>query len=484
MSSGTRYLERIQDGRQVWLNGEVVKDIPRHPAFRGTVQTIASVLDLQDDPVVGPQLMFETETGVRANLAYLVPVNKEDIIRRGRSFKIWSDATFGVMSRIAGYYRSQITGLYMNRHLIDQEQPHYAERIEKYFNYVRDHDLLIASAGHDPQIDRSKPAHELGDLYTAVRIVKETEEGIVVRGAKVLATGGAYLDEIMVVPNSRRTAAEKPYALLFIIAANTPGVYQISRESFASLDEEDHPLSSRYDEMDTVLVFDDAFIPWERVMVKEDPDTLWRLRTDPVSSLYGQHEIIVRLASKLEFVLAVAVELAESISITKFAHVQEKLAELAFQVESVKALWYAAEHRSVLHPLGVWLPGKEELVAARNLGTKYYPRAIEILQQLSGSGMLQAPSRLSDLSGPLGSHLQKYYRGADRGAEERAKLLKLAWDLVGSRLGARHELYERFYSGDPARTYAGQYVEYDKRELIDRSRAACIGSAGFRQADA
>ncbi len=335
------YIERIQDDRQVWLDGELVTNIPGHPDFRGTVQSIASVLDLQEDPVLGPQLTFETETGAKANLAYLVPTAKEDIVRRGRSFKIWSDATFGVMSRIAGYYRSQITGLYINRNLIDQEQPYYAERIVNYFNYVRDNDLLITSAGHDPQIDRTKPAHELGDLYTAVRIVRETEDGIIVRGAKLIATGGAYLDEIIVSPLARKTAAEKEYALLFVVAVNTPGVHQISRESFASNEEADHPLSSRYDEMDTMLVFDDALIPWERVLVKEDPDTLWKLRTDYVSSGYGQHEIVVRLVSKLEFVLAVAVELAESIGITKFAHVQEKLAELAFQVESIKALWHA-----------------------------------------------------------------------------------------------------------------------------------------------
>ncbi|WP_053372610.1 4-hydroxyphenylacetate 3-hydroxylase family protein [Paenibacillus sp. FJAT-27812] len=471
MSSGKRYIERLNDGRQVWLNGEWVKDLPSHPDFRGTVASIASILDLQDDPDIGPQLTFETETGVKANLAYLIPTEKEDNIRRGHSFKIWSDATFGVMSRVAGSYRSQITGLYINRNFINQEQPHFAERIENYFKYVRDNDLLITSAGHDPQVDRSKLAHDLGDLYTAVRIVRETEDGIIVRGAKMIATGGAYLDEIIISPLAKKTAAEKEYASLFVIPANNPGVYQISRESFASQQEEDHPLSSRYDEMDTVIVFDDALIPWERVLVKEDSDTLWKLRTDHVSNGFGLHEIVVRLVSKLEFVTAVAVELAESINITKFAHVQEKLAELAFQVESVKALWYSSEHKSTLHPLGVWLPSKQELATAKNLGNKYYPRAIEILQQLSGSGMLQVPSRLDDLRGPLGPELQKYYRGSDRSAEERGKLLKLSWELVGSQLGARHELYERFYAGDPARTFAVQFLDYDKRELIAKARA-------------
>ncbi|WP_127531022.1 4-hydroxyphenylacetate 3-hydroxylase family protein [Paenibacillus kobensis] len=469
MSSGAAYLNRLNDGRRVWLDGAIVPDIRSHPAFQGTVRSVAAILDLQDDTDTESQVTFTTDTGGKANIAYLIPETKEDLFRRSRGLQVWSDATFGVMSRVGGFYRTQLTAWHISRHLIEREQPYFPQKIADYYAFVRDNDLLVTAAGHDPQIDRTKLAHELGDLYTAVRIVRETQEGIVVRGAKMIATGAPYMDEIIVSPHSKKTGDEQRYAVMFAVPASHPGVHLICRESFASQQKDDHPLSSRFDEMDAVLVFDDALIPWERVFIKDDPEAIWHIRSDRFGRALSLHENIVRLASKLEFTAAVGTELAYSIGITPFAHVQEKLAELYYQLESIRALLLSAEHQATLHPLGVWEPALEPIITAKNLGNRFYPRALEILQQLSGAGMLQVPSTIAELNGPLGSQLQKVYRGADRGSEERVKLLKLSWDLVGSRLGARHELYERFYAGDPVRTYAGQYADYDKQPLLEKA---------------
>ncbi|MFF2483436.1 4-hydroxyphenylacetate 3-hydroxylase family protein [Paenibacillus sp. NPDC058071] len=471
MTAGINYFNRLNDGRRIWLDGEIVPDIRLHPAFRGTVQSVSALMARQDDPASEELLTFRTDTGTKANIAYLIPETREDLFRRSRGLKLWSDATFGVMSRVGGFYRSQLTAWYIARDLIKEEQPYFPQKIADYYAYVRDNDLLLTAAGHDPQVDRTKLAHELGDLYTALRIVGENEEGIIVRGAKMIATGAPYMDEIVVSPHSKKTGDEQRYAVMFAIPASHPGVHLICRESFASEREEDHPLSSHFDEMDAVLVFDDALIPWERVFIKDDPDAIWKIRSDRMVGALSLHENIVRLVSKLEFTAAVGSELAESIGIKAFAHVREKLAELYFQLESVKALLLSAEHRASLHPLGVWEPALEPILTAKNLGNRYYPRSLEILQQLSGAGMLQVPSTIAELRGPLAEQLKRAYRGADRDAEERVKLLKLAWELVGSRLGARHELYERFYAGDPVRTYAGQYVEYDKRQLLERVAA-------------
>ncbi|GCL73768.1 4-hydroxyphenylacetate 3-hydroxylase family protein [Paenibacillus naphthalenovorans] len=465
MSSGQSYLQRLNDGRNVWFRGSIVQDIATHPSFAGTVASVARILDLQDHPETKERLTFVTESGGRANRAFQVPTAKEHIFQRSDSFRLWSDATFGVMSRVAGFYRAQLTGWFIRRELIRSKQPYYPDKIKNYYTHLRDNDLLLTAAGHDPQIDRTKLASELGDLYTAVRILKETEDGIIVRGAKMIATGGPYMDEIMVSPHSPKTQDEQRYAVMFAIPASHPGVHLICRDSFASEREEDDPLSAHYDEMDAILVFDDALIPWERVFIKDDPEVIWSIRSDRYVSAISAHENIARLISKLEFVAAVGNELAQSIGIKKFTHVQEKLAELFFQLESIKALLLSAEHHAELYPDGVWAPQLQPLITAKNLGNRYYPRAIEILQQLSGAGMLQVPSSIAELQGPLGDKLQTYYRGADRNAQERVRLLKLAWDLVGSPLAGRHELYERFYAGDPVRTYAAQYLEYDKKSL-------------------
>ncbi|GAA3402455.1 4-hydroxyphenylacetate 3-hydroxylase family protein [Paenibacillus hodogayensis] len=479
MSEASNYLQRLQDGRNVWVNGERVADLTTHPVFSGTVKTVARTVALQDDPEVGGELTFETDTGVRSHNAFLVPERVEDIARRSRAFEIWTDASFGTMSRLGGSYRSQVTGLYINRAFAVPDQPHYAERMERYYRDVRDRNLLVTSAGHDPQIDRTKLASQLGDLYTAVRIVRETEEGIVLRGAKMIATGAPYMDEIIVSPLKPIPASEKDYALMFFVAVGTPGVHLLCRESFASENEEDHPLSSRYDEMDAVVIFDDALIPWERVLVKNDPDLLWKVRSQSIVGNLSVHENIVRSVNRLEFVAAVGNELADSIGIKKFAHVQDKLAELFYQIEAIKALLLVSERNPVRHPAGVWLANGKPLTTAKNLMNRFYPRAVEILQLLSASGVLQAPSTMADFRGPLGPRLEEYFRGADRSAQERIQLLKLNWELTGSKLGARHVLYERYYGGDPERTHARQYEEYDKQPLLDKVKAR-LAAGGFR----
>lgn len=467
MGSGAKYKKRLLSGGNIWLDGKLVQDIGNHPAFAGTVESIASLLDLQDHPETREELTFEFSPGNRANMAFLIPETKEDIFRRSRAFRLWSGATFGVMSRVAGFYRSQLLGWYIHRDLIEEEAPGYSNKMKQYFEWVRENDLLITAAGHDPQVDRSKNADELGDLYTAVKIVRETEEGIVVRGAKMIATGAPYMDEIMISSHKVRNEKERGYGAMFAIAVNTPNVHLVCRESFASNNKHDYPISSRFDEMDAVIVFDDALIPWERVFIQDDVEAMSKVRSDAFVAAISMHEIIVRLVSKLEFIAAIGNDLAESIGITKYQHVQAKLAELFLQVETINTLLLSAEHSSTNYD-GVWAPAIDPMITAKNLGMKFYPRAIEILQQLSGAGMLQTPSSLGEFHSEIGEFVQKYYRGADRNAENRIKLLKLSWDLVGSPLGSRHELYERFYAGDSVRSFATQYLQYDKTNLMER----------------
>jgi 4-hydroxyphenylacetate 3-monooxygenase len=147
--------------------------------------------------------------------------------------------------------------------------------------------------------------------------------------------------------------------------------------------------------------------------------------------------------------------------------VKEKLAELIIQLETIKALLLASENKAKMHN-GIMLPDQDFLTTARNLGTRFYPRALEIIQQIGAGGLLQVPSSLKELEGPIGPLLKEYYQGTETSAEDRTRLIKLSWDLLGSPLASRHELYERFYSGDPVRTYAAQYTNYKKRQnLVD-----------------
>ena len=457
------YFQRLNDGRKVWIDGEVVEKFETHEAFKGTVHTIQSLLAKQTEVQTKSILTYKTEEGTDAHLSFLIPRTKEDLERKRVAYQYWTDQTFGVMSRLSEYARSLFVGWYANREELEAVSPGISQKIAQYYLKSRNQDLLSTVAAHDPQKNRSKTVKEIEN--GVLKTVGKNSEGIIVRGAKMIATAAPYVDELLITSYHKRGENERELANVFFVPTAAEGLHIVCRESFADNRSEDHPLSARYDEMDAVLIFDDVFIPWERVIVHENPELAWKLRIDVPSSLLGQHQTVVRLVSKLEGIVAIGNELAETAGATQFLHVKEKLAELIIQLETIKALLVASEQKSKMYN-GILLPNQDFLTTARNLGTRYYPRALEILQQIGAGGLLQVPSTISELNGPIGSYLKAYYKGTYTDAEERTQLIKLAWDIIGSPLGVRHELYERFYSGDPVRTYAAQYQKYEKKQSL------------------
>ncbi len=464
-SRGEQFIRSLQDGRSIWLDGKQVKDVSGHPAFRGTLQTLKHLFDSLDDKETQDKIGYwNPTTGTYVHNAFLVPRSREDLRRRREAFAYWANETHGVMSRLSEFARSLVTGWYASRHAFTPFDPQFADKITRYYEEARDKDLFVTTALLDPQIDRSKRPGEQRHPDAVLRIVRETEDGVIVRGAKMIATSAPYCHDFVIFPYHPLKEDEKQHAHLLIVPANLPGLHIVCRESFASDRQEEHPLSARYEEMDAVLFFDDVLVPWERVLLKGDIQAVWQLRMNGVANALAFHQTVVRLLAKLQFVAGVSVAVAESIGAQHFLHVQEKLGELVTQVESIKALLLASEIQSRPHESGTVLPSMVPIETARNLGTRYYPRAIEILKQIGAGGYMQVPSTVAELEGPLAEMMNVSYAGRHVDADDKVRLFKLAWDLIGSPLGSRHDLYERFYAGDPVRTFANQYLHYDKSD--------------------
>ncbi|RXZ82955.1 4-hydroxyphenylacetate 3-hydroxylase [Paenibacillaceae bacterium] len=478
---GQRFINSLRDGRNVWLDGQRIKDITIHPAFKGTLDTISRLFDSLDDPNIRSTVGFQTSNGFYAHNAFLVPSDKEDLLRRREAFSCWAEETHGVMSRLSEYARSLVTGWYADRDTFTCYDPQFADKITRYYEKARDQDLFLTTALLDPQIDRSRRPGQQSHPDAVLRIVKETDEGVVVRGAKMIATAGPYTHDFVIFPYMRLQEDEKALAHLLIVPANLPGLHIQCRESFASSHQTSHPLSANYEEMDAVLFFDDVLVPWDRVFLNGSPEGVWKLRMNPTANALAFHQTVVRLLSKLEFTAGVGFALAESIGVNGFLHVQEKLGELITQVESIQALLLTSEFQSFRTEAGTIIPAMPPIETARNLGTRYYPRAIDILQMIGAGGFMQVPSSPEEMDGALGGFMETYFAGKDIAAQDKVRLFKLAWDLIGSPLGSRHELYERFYSGDPVRNYANQYLYADKDELsgiMNRFWQAHYGSKG------
>lgn len=463
---GQQYIDSLKDDRNVWLGGEKI-NVTAHPAFSGTLQTIKALFEMLDMSSFREEVGFiSPATGEYVHSAFLVPRNYKDLQTRSKAFACWAEKTNGVMSRLSDYARSRLTGWYATREYYRKFDNQFPEKIARYFTEARDRNLFLSAVQREPQMNRSASWDDQGE-NAVLRIVRKCSEGIVIRGAKMIATGGPYANDFIVYPVQKIPCSAPECATMLVVPANSKGLHILCREDFSSDNREEHPLSYQYDEMDSVLFFDDVLVPWERVLLYENPDALWEIRLNEASNSLAYHQTIVRLLVKLEFVSGIAFRIAKAIGVEQYLNVQEQLGELVSQIESIRALVLASEMEAAPDSYGNFLPKYRYIETARNLGTRYYPRAIEILKQIGAGGYFQMPT-MKDMRGMLSTLTDKYLQGTNIEAMERVRLFKLAWDLIGSPLGSRHDLYERFYAGDPVRLFATQYINYDKTKIIDK----------------
>ncbi|MBI4428291.1 MAG: 4-hydroxyphenylacetate 3-monooxygenase, oxygenase component, partial [Ignavibacteriales bacterium] len=279
-------------------------------------------------------------------------------------------------------------------------------------------------------------------------------------------------DEIMVFPSTllKNQEEDAPYAFGLAIPTNTTGLKFQCRETVDyGHSHYDHPLGSRFEEMDAVVIFDDVFVPWENIFLYRDVAKCNEAYAKTGAIVNMSHQVVVKNIAKTEFLLGLASLLAHTIAVETFQHIQEKLAEIWVNMETMKAFLRAAEADAELDEYGVMRPAWDPLDAARNLYPRLYPRMIEIIQQMGASGLVSVPTR-ADMSGPLTEEIKNYYQAARAEAHERIPLFRLAWDTALSAFGSRQVLYERFFFGDPVRMAGALVANHDRTAYMQRVR--------------
>lgn len=470
--TGEEFIQGLRDNREVWLGSERVKDVTTHPLFRPSIDSLAQLYDMQHEAAHHEHLTYTSPTsGKPVGTSFLIPRTREDLVRRRQMIKMWADATCGMMGRSADFLNTMVAAWAAKSSYFAQQSPECEERVLKYYEFCRERDVFLTHALIDPQVDRSKNRAEQADPYQCLGIVKETTQGLIVRGAKMIATAAPFADEILVWPfPPTLTEAESRYAMVFIIPVAAPGLKIICRESFTKLgNPTDHPLSGRYDEMDAVAVFDDVLVPWERVFLHGDSRLVAQLYAGTRIRELTAQQTNTRFLAKIEFVYGLLCLMAEAIGVQNAPAVQETLGEAATFVEIIKSALLASEVQAEVDPSnGVMYPALPPLQVGRTWAPRIYPRLMEMMRRLGAGGLMQLPASFDAFASPIGPDLEKYYRGAQISAQEKVKLFKLAWDLVGSDFGSRHLLYELYYAGDPSVLMAGFHREFNKQPLVSR----------------
>ncbi|NRD78929.1 4-hydroxyphenylacetate 3-monooxygenase, oxygenase component [Bacillus sp. BRMEA1] len=465
--TGKEFIDRIdQLNTDIWLQGKKVEGKKsEHPAFKGILKSKASLYDLQVDPCFANKLTFPSpESGEPIGLSYLQPKTKEDIKMRRIMIEHWARHTHGMMGRSPDYMNSTIMAFASSRNLLIGRENCFPENILALYERAKKHDLSFTHTFISPQVNRSQLLLNLSNEPISARVVNQNSKGIFIKGARLLATQGGLTDEVLVY--SAGGVLDEAEAFAFSLPSDTEGLKFICRESFVSGDSAfDYPLSSRYEEMDTILVFNDVFVPWERVFFYNNPEAAHDFMLQNSFHHFATHQVIIRQIVKTEFLLGIAQTIADTINIGDYQHIQEKLSEIIIGLETMKALLEKSEADAQFDEWGTLRPSLIPLQVATNIFPKIYPRFSEIIQLMGASGMVSLPTE-EDFQSDIGTALEKYMQGARINAVDRVKLFRLAWDLTMSSFGTRQTQYERYFFGDPIRLSSLLYKTYPKDEYV------------------
>jgi 4-hydroxyphenylacetate 3-monooxygenase len=449
--TGAEYLESLRDGREIWIYGERVKDVTTHPAFRNTARMLARLYDALHDPKHHDKLCSPTETGNGSftQKFYKAPRNVEEMVGSRDAIAEWARLTYGFMGRSPDYKAAFLATLGANP---DFYHP-YDANARRWYKKVVEEVTFVNHAIVNPPVDRNKQLEEVRDVY--MHVEKETDAGLIISGAKVVATTSSLTHYNFIANNGLLPIKTKDFAFVCIVPTGAPGVKLFCRPSYefaatATGSPFDYPLSSRMDENDSIIVFDKVFVPYENVFAYGD--------IDKVNNFFPRSGFLprfmfhgcTRMAVKLDFISGILLKAVEATGAKDFRGVQSQVGEILAYRNLFWALTEAMARNTTPWTPGYVSPNLESGLAYRVASNLAWTKIKEIIENVLASALIYLPSHANDFRVPeVRAMLDPYVRGSNGySAEERVKLMKLMWDAVGTEFGSRHGLYERNYFGN------------------------------------
>jgi 4-hydroxyphenylacetate 3-monooxygenase len=449
--TGQEYLESLRDGREIWIDGERVEDVTRHPAFRNTARMIARLYDAMHDPARHDVLTMETDTGSGGytHRFYRASRNIDELVASRDAIAAWARVSYGWIGRGPDYQAAFLATLGANAAFYEP----YHENAKRWYARVQEEVSFVTSAIVNPPVDRDRPLDEVKDVY--MHVEQETDRGLIVSGAKVVAMTSSLTHLNLIANNGTLPVKTRPFAFVCIVPSGAPGVKLFCRpssEMTAALmgTPFDYPLSSRMDENESILVFDKVLVPWEDVFAYGDIDKVNNLfpRSGflPRLMLHG----CTRLAVKMDFLAGLLLKAVEATGGKDFRGVQANVGEVLAWRNTFWALTDAMAHALMPWTPGYVSPNLDAGLAYRVMAHVAHPKIKEIIENVLASALIYLPSSALDFTAPeLRPYLEQFVRGSNGyTAEDRVKLMKLLWDAIGSEFGGRQELYERNYFGN------------------------------------
>ncbi len=476
LRTADQYLAALRDGRTVYYKGERVPDVTTHPDLGRAARHCAVDYSFTDDPHHRGLALTEDDDGVPINRFYKLPRTADDLLKRREMIAETTRAgrALIVLVREIGtdyLYASHI----VTKAMEDRAKAPYHERLRAFWKHVAHGDLAMGLAQTDVKGDRAGGPSEQEHPDYYVRIVDRQKDGIVVRGAKAHTTNAVFADEVIVLPCRALAEGDRDYAVSFAVPARAPGLKFIaSPVSGGGTSAFDHPVSSRHKVADTLTVFDDVFVPWERVFLCGETPYAGALALGFVE--YHRFTAISYKLPLLDLMIGCAMLAAESNGIASAGHVREKLSRLIAYRETVRALTVAAAHECTTKA-GLAVPSTTITNIAKQYFAENYHAMVQKVQDIAGGLLVTGPSE-ADWKNPETKHYVERYLGGKKGfgSVNRLKLFNLIRDYFASDFGGYHELLAihaegsleaqkitilRGFDAGPARAFAAECANLD-----------------------
>ncbi|MEI3854970.1 MULTISPECIES: 4-hydroxyphenylacetate 3-hydroxylase family protein [unclassified Ensifer] len=453
--TGKEYLASIDDGRVVWHGSERVKSVVSSRYYRNAAASFAALFDAASNPDDLELFNYRSADRLRQR-GFQIPATVGDLLGKRSMHEAWARYSFGFLGRTPDYMASGLAGFMAAKHVFEGDVYDGRQALERLYQDAADGSKFISFTLTNIRPDRRVPLsrQNSGGADIGVRAVRETDGGIYVSGVKAVGTAALFSDEIIVGSIEPLDLADTDYALTFSIPPATAGVSLISRQSYEAnaADPRDNPLSSRFDENDAMLVLDQAFVPWERVLTYRDTKAASAIWWETPAYVYMAQQASIRFATKLRFLAGLACLAARANGLNDNPQVRMTLGRLLGYVEMARSMVLGAEadHEMVPGTPGAIAPNRQIVYAQRIVAAELYPKFVHELRMLCGGSLIYVPRSVADLDHPeVGKVIASYMATTDQSAVERTRLLKLIWDATSSEFAARHAHYEQFYQGAP-----------------------------------
>lgn len=446
--TGKEYLESIRDGRRVYVGGELVKDVTAHPAFRNAAHSFAMIYDRKCAPENRDVMTFE-EGGERFSTYFLLPRSREDLRRRYETHRRIASWTYGLMGRAPDNFPSYVSGLVMDPAMFDRIRPGFGDNIRNYFRRMRKNDVFASHTVTNPQGWRNTNP-ETKKLSPTLKVVAEDDRGVTVNGLKMLGTATVFCHETWCGNLQPLAPGQEKESITCVVPLNASGVSIWSRKSYEqhAVSEFDNPLSTRFDENDAAVLFENVHVPWENVFCIDNVEMSREIYIRTPGHQMANHQANVRFLEKLNLILGITSKIVDMNSSRNVPAVQFTLGRLAAMQAALESMIMGQISEGEEHIPGYLTPSRRYVYGALNWCTTNHAEICDTVRELIGAGIFQMPADGSVLNDPkLREKFETYWSVPGQSASDRMKLLSLAWDLLGSDFAGRHMQYEKFYAG-------------------------------------